>query len=230
MTRHSPWACCPATRLAAVAADRPLRIAVSRRPPNPLARPDRAAVAGLEQAETLVRAAGHDVSRAEPPYPRTLIQSWIRHWLAGVAEEVDALGLPLSELEPRTRSVVAKGARLRRRGRPRPEEAQRWRDRALDWFADFDVLLTPVVARQAPPAGWADGRGYLSTYLDAARSITYTQPWNLAGLAAISVPVGRDGKRALSAQLVAPTEALLLQAAAALESEQCVLLDSQADG
>ena len=85
------------------------------------------------------------------------------------------------------------------------------------WFADFDVLLTPVVARQAPPAGWADGRGYLSTYLDAARSITYTQPWNLAGLAAISVPVGRDGKRALSAQLVAPTEALVLQAAADLE-------------
>ncbi len=57
----------------------------------------------------------------------------------------------------------------------------------------------------------------LPTYVEASRSITYTQAWNLAGLAAISVPVGRAGKMALSAQLVAPDEALVLQAAAALE-------------
>jgi len=44
------------------------------------------------------------------------------------------------------------------------------------------------------------------------------------------VPIGRDGKRALSAQLVAPTEALVLQAAADLGSERRMLLDSQADG
>jgi amidase len=197
--------------------DGPLRIAVSRRPPMPFAQPDRLARAGLGRAEELLRAAGHNVTRGDPPYPPTLIQQWIRHWLAGVAEEVEALGLPIAQLEPRTRTVVTKGNRLRRRGRPREDEAQQWRDRALSWFQDVDVLLSPVVARQAPAAGWADGRGYLPSYLDAARSITYTQAWNLAGLAAVSVPIGRDGNRALSAQLVAPTEAAVLQAAAALE-------------
>jgi amidase len=198
--------------------ERPLRIAVSGRAPSPLARPDRLARAGLGRAVELLRAAGHTVTYDNPPYPQTLLQQFSRHWLAGVAEEVDTLGLRTSLLERRTRTVVAKGNRLRSRGLPRNSDAQSWRARALGWFENVDVLLSPVVARQAPAAGWAEGRGYLPTYLDVARSIPYTQAWNLAGLAAISVPVGRVGRAALSAQLVAPTESAILQAAASIEA------------
>ncbi len=190
----------------------PLRFAVSLRSPSPIGRPDAAARAALALAASL---AGR-VVRADPPYPRTLINQWARCWLAGVAREVDERGLDPARLEPRTRAAVARGRRLRRRGLPRPAEAAAWRERMLDWFSRFDVLVTPVIARPAPPAGWGTGAGYLRAYLNGARGIPYTQAWNLAGLPALSLPLGGTSARPGAVQLVGTDEATLLRAAARL--------------
>ena len=197
----------------------PLRIAVSTRPPSPIARPDATARESVALAATLLGS----VVAANPPYPATLINQWVRYWFAGVAREVDERGLDLAALEPRTRAVVARGRRLIRRGRPRPGEAAAWRDRVLDWFAGFDVLITPVVARPAPKAGW--NPGYLRAYLNGARSIPYTQPWNLAGLPALSLPVGGTPTRPGAVQLVSTDEATLLRAAARLEAAARASID-----
>src|SRR5439155_8498877 len=135
------------------------------------------------------------------------------HWLAGVAAEVDELGLDEAALEPRTRTVIAKG----RRRRPDPAVARAWCERVLGWFGGYDVLLTPVVARPAPLAGKAAGMGYLAAYLNGARTVPYTPAWNLAGLPALALPVPGAGL-AGAVQLVAPSEGPVFALAAQLEA------------
>jgi amidase len=197
-----------------------VRVAVSVRSPSPVARADARRRAAVDAAAGTLRAAGHRVQPADPPYPATLLQQWGHAWHAGIAEEADRLGLDLRRLEPRTAAMVAKGRRILRRGGPRSSEAARWRQRALTWFADRDVLLCPVVARSpAAAAGALVDRGYLATYLSSARAVPFTQAWNLAGFPAVTVPVGvRDGLPE-AVQLVGPpgTEPLLLGLAAQLE-------------
>jgi amidase len=203
------------TRLATTGG--PLRFAVSTRSPSPIGPPDTAAREAVARAAALL---GTAAVRADPPYPATLINQWARYWQAGVAREVEERGLDVTRLEPRTRSVVARGERLRRRGLPRRSDADAWRSKVLGWFArvEVDVLITPVVARPAPPASWATGAGYLRAYLNSARGIPYTQPWNFAGLPALSLPMGGTARRPGAVQLVAVDEVTLLRAAATLES------------
>jgi amidase len=196
-----------------------VRVAVSLRSPSPLGRPDaqqRTAVAGAAEA---LRGLGHATRAADPPYPATLLQRWGRRWHAGIAEEASRLGLDPRRLEPRTATMVARGRRIVSRGGPNPDEATEWRQQAMTWFTDHDVLLCPVVARGPGRAGALTNRGYLSTYLASARTVPFTQAWNLAGFPAIVVPVGVSGGLPMAVQLVAAPggEPLLLGLADQLE-------------
>src|SRR4051812_40104726 len=190
-----------------------LRVAVSLRSPSPLARPDARARAAVDGVEDTLRAAGCSVRRDDPPYPATLLQTWGRYWHAGVAQDAGRLGLDPDRLEPRTAAMVRRGRRVLRRGGP--SGAQAWRVRAERWFEAYDVVVTPVVARGPGPAGALDGRGYLATYLASARSIPYTQAWNLAGFPAVSVHTGVLGGLPMAVQLGgAPGSELMLLAVA----------------
>ena len=186
------------------------RVALSVRSPSPLGRPDAHQRAAVAEAARRLTAAGHRTQEAGPAYPMNLLNEWGAAWLAGIAEEADRLGLDESRLEPRTRTMVHKGRRVLRRGGPAAGE--RWRTRALAWFEDHDVLVTPVTSRVPGPAGALDGRGYLATYLSSARSVPFCQAWNLAGFPAITVPVGTRAGLAMAVQLVGPpdSEGLLL--------------------
>jgi amidase len=189
-----------------------LRVAVSLRSPSPLARPDATARNAVARAADAARAAGHTTSDASPPYPATLINAWARYWYAGVALDAQQLGVDPARLEPRTRKVIRKGAR-----RPDPDVARAWRDRVLGWFEGYDVLLTPAIARPAPVAGQAARAGFLSAYLSSARAVPYTQAWNLAGLPAVSLPIGGTATRPGAVQIVAPDEETVLRVALELE-------------
>ena len=186
------------------------RVGSSLRSPSPLGRPDAHQRAALAVAEQGLAMAGHTVRRAGPAYPVSLLNEWGAAWLAGIAEEADRLGLDESRLEPRTRTMVRKGRKVIRKGGP--SAGDRWRTRALAWFEDHDVLLTPVTARVPAPAGALDGRGYLATYLSSARSVPFCQAWNLAGFPAVTVPVGSRAGLPMAVQLVGPpdSEGLLL--------------------
>jgi amidase len=195
-----------------------LRVAVSLRSPSPLARPDSRSRTAVLRAEEALRAAGCAVRRDDPPYPATLLQTWGRYWHAGIALDADRLGLDSARLEPRTAAMTRKGLRVLRRGGP--SGAAAWRNRAERWFEPHDIVVSPVVARGPGQAGGLDGRGYLATYLASARSVPYTQAWNLAGFPAVTVPVGvRDGLP-LAVQLVGrpDTEPVLLAVASWIEA------------
>jgi amidase len=200
-----------------------LRVAVSLRSPSPLAElrpPSRLATVG---AAVLLRAGGAHLAAADPPYPRSLASHWSVRWQAGVAREVDELGLDPAAVEPRTATVVRLGRRTLKLGGPRSSTAAAWRQRFLAWLdaGRHDVLLTPAVAGPPVDAGAMRHRGYLATTLLSAARVPFTQAWNLAGLPAAVVPVRVSG-RPVAVQLVGRPgdELALLGVAARLEGRE----------
>src|SRR5436190_158351 len=78
----------------------PWRVAVSLRSPSPIGRANVVGRDALTQAAKAARTAGHQVRSDNPPYPPSIVNAWVRHWMAGVAEDVERLGLRESDLEP----------------------------------------------------------------------------------------------------------------------------------
>ncbi len=172
--------------------ERRLRVAASIRSPLPLIRPDGPTRTAVREAARLLIGLGHDVVATEPDYPSRLALA-VRH------------------------------------RRIRPGERVDWRSACERWFATgrYDLLLLPTLAGPAPVAvprsgGWPGNpvaTPRLTAYT-ALRLTAYTALWSLAGLPAVTVPMGRrpDGVPA-SVQLVGPSgsEALLCAVAAEIE-------------
>jgi amidase len=193
-----------------------LRIAVSTKTPTALATLAPEIKEAVNACAATLRDAGHSVSEADPPYPVSLPNHVLRLWLAGVAQ--DSQKLDWRGLEKRTRTMVRLGRRF---GPASPTVLARWATQASTWFREFDVALTPCVARSSIPAGGWTGRGFVSTALSQIRALPYTQAWNVAGFPAASVPAGiGPGGVPLSVQVVAPAgaEALVLSVAAQIEN------------
>ncbi|WP_329222869.1 amidase [Streptomyces sp. NBC_01485] len=142
--------------------------------------------AAREAAGVLVRA-GHHVERAEPPYPLSLSITSLAHWTAGTA--VDAAPLDPRLLTRRTRVHAAIGRRFLngvRDGSAREE----LRRRLEPFFAEYDVLLTPALARRSPKSVAWHERGWLRNVLANTNYSPLTPPWNLTGWPAMAVPFG----------------------------------------
>jgi len=195
-----------------------LRVAVSLKSPSPLGRADTHHRAAVDAARARLETAGHRVDNASPGYPMTMLNDWTAVWLTGIAEDVENFAEDEDRLERRTRTMARFGRRIAKRGGPDRSKGERWRARATEFFADHDVLVTPVVARGPGRAGAMNGRGLVRTYLASARSVPFTQAWNWAGFPAVVVPVGERDGLPLAVQLVGlpDTERQLLAVAAQL--------------
>jgi amidase len=193
----------------------PLRIALALKTPTFLAKLAPAVAMAVSESAAVLRAAGHAVTDADPPYPLTLGNAALRLWLAGVAQ--DAQALDWNALEKRTRTMARLGQRL---GPGSRSVLAEWAAKASGWFRDFDVALIPVAAVPALPAeGWA-GRGFVSTAMAQIKALPYAAPWNIAGFPAAAVPIGTGPEGVpIAVQVVAPAgaEALILSVAAQLE-------------
>jgi amidase len=98
--------------------------------------------------------------------------------------------------------------------------AEAWRARASAFFADADVLLTPVVTGPPLPARPWHERGTVANLTANTRWAPWTAAWNLAGLPALVLPAGPGrGSLPTAVQLVAPAgaETRLLWLAGELE-------------
>lgn len=199
-----------------------LRIAVSLRAPVPGIRPDEPNRKAVNSAARLLVAAGHDAIAADPSYPPALSARGLATWFAAVARDARHAGLDRRALQPRTRRHIAVGEWVERRGLIREDDRERWRERAINFFADYgvDLLLTPALATVPPPAiQWAR-RSWLANVMSNIRYAPYAAPWNLAGLPAIVVPMGqRPDGLPVAVQLVGPpgSELLLLAVAGQVE-------------
>jgi amidase len=199
-----------------------LRVAVSLRSPVRGVRPDAANRDAVAAASRLLVAAGHDAVTADPVYPTALGLRGLATWFAAAHREVAAAGLRPRALQPRTRRHAAAGAWAWRRGYVRQADRAQWRDRSIGFLSDgsFDLLLTPALAATPPrAAGWAR-RSWPVNVAASIRYAPYAAPWNIAGLPALTVPVGlRPDGLPVAVQLVGPpgSERLLLAVAGQFE-------------
>src|SRR4051794_36704952 len=225
---------------------RPLRIAVSTRSPVPLAGPDVETREAVDATVALLREAGHVVVPRDPVIPPGAAAGALARWMAGAHDDAEAYGLDRSRLQRRSTAHAGIGRAVRRAGLVRPAPAQRVRARApagrggggggaglappataerfrartTAFFDDVDLLLTPVT--NGPPLAarpWHE-RSFVGNLTANTRWAPWASPWNLAGVPALVLPVGRRPEGLpLALQLVGPpgAEGRLLWLAAELE-------------
>lgn len=195
----------------------PLRIAASVRCPVPGGAVSAPFVTATREAARTLTGAGHLVHRSDPPYPLSLAQTSLMHWTAGTA--VDARPFDKRLLTRRTRVHAAVGQRFL--GSVRKGTARAELRAALEpFFTEYDVLLTPALARRSPKAAAWHERGWLRNVLANSNYSPMTPPWNLTGWPAMAVPFGTHPSGVpTSVQLVGRpgTEAQLLRLAEQLE-------------
>ncbi|MFJ7768286.1 amidase [Streptomyces sp. NPDC097107] len=195
-----------------------LRVAASLRSPLAGVTVSRPYTDAVREAAGVLMKAGHQVRRADPPYPASLGLTALTHWTAGVS--VDARELDRRLLTRRTRVHAALGRPFV--GTVATGKGQNGlRERLEPFFAEHDVLLTPALARRSPKAGPWHERGWLLNILANSAYSPFTPPWNLTGWPAMTVPVGALPSGAPCAvQLVGRpgSEAALLELAGRIEA------------
>lgn len=193
------------------------RIAVSLRSPLAGVVISKPYASAAREAAGLLIKAGHQVRRADPPYPMSLGVTSLTHWTAGTAEDVR--GLDLRQLTRRTRVHATVGKRFVNRVRG-GDSREQLRRRLEPFFAEYDVLLTPALARRSPRSEPWHERGWLRNVLANTNYSPMTPPWNLTGWPAMAIPFGTLPSGAPSAvQLVGRpgSEAVLLGLAEQIE-------------
>jgi len=206
-------------------AERRLKIAVSALPSLagvPVADEVRG---GLDATADLLRSLGHDVRDRDPdlgPGGGAVGRTFLPRYLAGIAEDAAGMAHP-ERLERRTRGFARMGAPLAPLVAVARKAEEPLRHRLAPLFEEFDVLLTPVVARPPVEVRRWEGMGALRTLLGMGRIYPFTGVWNTTGQPAASVPAGftPDGLP-LAVQVVgrAGDEATVLGLAAELEAER----------
>ena len=202
------------------AAPERLRVAVSWAAPVPGIPVGRPWQEATVEAGRLLRHLGHEIVHADPPYDQAAGNAAVARYLQGPAVEAETLGVDLERLQKRTRGHLTAGERMAAGMPVDPGQAERWRERIEPFFAEHDVLVTPMFARTPPRAVRWHERSWQANM--AANSVAYpfTGVWNLADVPAASVPLGTHHGRPTAVQIVARAgrEDLVLAVARELEA------------
>jgi amidase len=188
-------------------------------------------VHGLHSAAMLLRDLGHEVEEASPALPGAeSLDIFLQVFGPGIALGI-GLGEQLTgrppeedEIEPLSRAVLEHARALPATGYLTAlAQLQLLARGTVAFFADYDLLLTPVLASRPLPIGELHGCGDepLDDLRRSGRFAPYTALFNITGQPAMSLPVGfgEDGLPN-AVQLVGHPlgEETLLQVAAQVEA------------
>ena len=185
----------------------------------------------LREVAGELAALGHEVVEDAPPLPDpAMLELFLTVFGAQVATSVAAAqelaGRPAGpdEIEPLSRAVLERAAAVPSHGYLAAVAAlQQLARRVVAFFAGYDLLLTPTLARSPLPIGELHGCGErpLDDLSRSGAFAPFTALFNVTGQPAISVPAGFDSEGLPTAvQLVGRplAEEKLLQVAAQLET------------
>lgn len=178
----------------------------------------------------LLESLGHHVEEVHPPVPEHFISDFLDYWsmLAGALTTGGHRQFGPSFDPSRTDNLtrgLARHARRRLWRMPLAIGRLRLAHRALrGFYQQYDVVLTPVLARTTPKLGWLDPtQPYEVLIGNLLDWVTFTPLQNATGDPAISLPMGADGDgMPIGVQLASTRghEARLLELAYALEEAQ----------
>jgi amidase len=195
-----------------------LRIAVSVKSPTGAGPVPKAFTTTVIETGHLLAGAGHRVEEARPRYGN-IGPALFARWLAGPGQTDAATDWRHTEL--RTLRHLRAGSVVRGTGLIRNGARHRWVLRAQQFFSEYDLLITPMLATMPPKAIAWRNKGWLANAVPSVRLTGYLGPWDLAGFPAMSVPAGRHKSGLpIGVQIVAPPggESRLLSIAAQLEA------------
>ena len=206
-----------------------LRVAVSSR--NALGVPvDPHSLRALREAAELLASLGHEVREAEPELPDEETFAVFSEVFWAAIAVGPAFGASLAgrdpgpdDIEPLSLAIYERAGHLPSYGYLRAQlRLQQLARRVVAFFADHDVLLTPVLAERPLPIGELTGCGEdpLADFARSARFVPYTALFNITGQPAISVPMGiaSDGLPTAVQVVGRPlSEDVLLQVASQME-------------
>jgi amidase len=186
---------------------------------------------GMRLAGDLLAKLGHEVVEAAPALPGgdvlgLFVQAFGPQVSLGISYGELLAGRPPQddEIEPLSRAIAARSQALSSVGYlGAVAQLQAVARGIVAFFAEYDVLLTPVLAERPLRIGECNGLGDDpdATLDRASRFMPYTGLFNVTGQPAISIPVGfGDDGLPTAAQLVGKPlgEDTLLQLAAQMET------------
>jgi amidase len=177
----------------------------------------------LRSTAELLRSMGHEVVERDIDFQLRDVPVILGLMFRAIRDFVHEVERP-ERLERRTRALARPGALVSDALLERLLHAERrMRERLARFFAEHDVLMTPVMSRPAVPAGIMEGRGATVTYLWETSWVPFTVLWNSTGQPAVSLPAGMSTTGLpLAIQLIArpDEERTLLSLAAQLEQQR----------